>query len=90
LRLPYGDQGIFVWRQVFEAIGGFPEIAIMEDIAFMRMLRGRGKLTFLQSGLVTSGRRWTDNGLVKTTFVNWIITILFFVGIKLKLLRKLL
>src|SRR5258708_6388838 len=39
LRLPYGDQGIFVWRQVFEALGGFPEIPIMEDIAFARRLR---------------------------------------------------
>ena len=77
LKLPYGDQGIFVWRQVFEVLGGFPRIPIMEDVAFGRRLRRAGRVTFIRSGLVTSGRRWTANGVVKTTLVNWWVTILF-------------
>src|SRR5439155_20482075 len=49
LRLPYGDQGIFAWRQVFEALGGFPDIPFMEDIAFGRQLRRAGRLTFIRT-----------------------------------------
>src|SRR5437773_4547140 len=48
LRLPYGDQGLFLWRQVFEALAGFPDLPIMEDIAFARKLRGAGRITFIR------------------------------------------
>lgn len=88
LRLPYGDQGIFVWRQVFEEIGGFPAIPIMEDLAFSRRLRRAGRLTFLRTGLVTSARRWQANGLVKTTLVNWWVTLLFLLRVPPRQLRR--
>jgi len=88
LRLPYGDQGIFVWRQVFEVLGGYPEIAIMEDVAFARRLRRAGRLTFIRSGLVTSARRWTANGVLRTTLVNWWVTLLFFWRVRPARLRR--
>jgi rSAM/selenodomain-associated transferase 2 len=88
LRLPYGDQGIFVWRQVFEALGGFPEIPIMEDLSFARRLRNAGRLTFIRAGLVTSGRRWNANGVVRTTLVNWWVTTLFFLRFPPRRLRR--
>lgn len=88
MRLPYGDQGIFVWRQVFEALGGFSEIPIMEDIAFARQLRRAGRLTFLRSGLVTSGRRWNTNGVLRTALVNWWVTTLFFLRVPPNQLRR--
>ena len=88
LRLPYGDQGIFVWRQVFEALGGFPEIPIMEDIAFTRRLRRAGRLTFIHSGLETNERRWSISGVVRTTLVNWWVTILFFLHVPPSELRR--
>jgi rSAM/selenodomain-associated transferase 2 len=88
LRLPYGDQGIFVWRQVFDALGSFPELPIMEDIAFGRRLRRTGRLTFISSGLTTSGRRWLANGVLKTTLVNWWVTLLFFVRVSPRRLRR--
>src|SRR5579871_1039037 len=88
LRLPYGDQGIFVWRQVFDALGGFPEIPIMEDVSFARRLRRAGHLTFIRSGLVTSGRRWNVNGVVRTTLVNWWVTALFFFRVPPRELRR--
>lgn len=87
-RLPYGDQGMFVWRQVFESLDGFPEIPIMEDVAFARKLRRAGRLTFLRSGLVTSARRWLANGLVKTTLVNWWVTFLFVLRVAPRDLRR--
>ncbi len=88
LRLPCGNQGIFVWRQVFGAIGGFPEIPMMEDITFARRLRRAGRLTFLPFGLVASGRRWNANGVLRTMLVNWWVTTLFFLGIPPQRLRR--
>ncbi|HTS16752.1 MAG TPA: TIGR04283 family arsenosugar biosynthesis glycosyltransferase [Verrucomicrobiae bacterium] len=88
LRLPYGNQGIFVWRQVFEALGGFPEIPIMEDVSFARRLRRAGRLTFIRSGLVTSGRRWNANGVVRTTLVNWWVTALFLLRVPPRQIRR--
>ena len=88
LRLPYGDQGIFVWRQVFDVLDGFPEIPIMEDVAFGRRLRRAGRVTFIPSGLVSSARRWYANGVVKTTLVNWWVTLLFLLRVSPRRLRR--
>ena len=88
LRLPYGDQGIFVWRQVFAALGGFPDIPIMEDVAFARQLRRAGRLTFVRRGLVTGGRRWNANGVLTTALVNWWVTVLFFLRVPPRQLRR--
>ncbi len=88
LRLPYGDQGLFVWRQVFEALEGFPDVPIMEDISFVLRLRQAGRLTFIRTGLITSGRRWNANGVVKTTLVNWWVTVLFFLRVPPRTLRR--
>ncbi len=88
LKLPYADQGVFVWRQVFEALGGFPKIPIMEDIALGRRLRRAGRMTFIRSGLVTSARRWDANGILKTTLINWWVTVLFFFRVSPQRLRR--
>ncbi len=88
LRLPYGDQGIFCWRQVFNMIEGFPEQPIMEDLAFVRKLRRAGRLTFLETGLLTSARRWRANGVLKTTLVNWWVAFLYFLHIPPRELRR--
>lgn len=88
LRLPYGDQGVFVWRQVFEALEGFPEIPIMEDVVFARKLRRAGRLTIIPTGLITSGRRWNANGVFKTTLVNWWVSLLFLLRVPPTQLRR--
>ena len=88
LRLPYGDQGIFVWRQVFDVLGGFPDVPIMEDIGFARRLRRAGRITFIASGLVSSARRWNANGVLTTTLVNWWVTLLFFLRVPPLKLRR--
>lgn len=62
LELPYGDQGIFVRRDVFLEIGGFAPLPLMEDVDFIRRLKRRGRLRHLPIGLRTSARRWEREG----------------------------
>ncbi len=88
LGLPYGDQGVFVWRQVFSALGGYPEIPILEDLAFARQLRNAGRLTFVHTGLVASSRRWNANGVFRTELVHWWIMVLFFLRVPPRQLRR--
>jgi GT2 family glycosyltransferase len=72
-RLPYGDQALFVRRCVFEAIGGFPELSIMEDFEFVRRLRRRGSIALLEETACTSGRRWQHLGFLRTTVINQLV-----------------
>ncbi|QDU59408.1 Glycosyl transferase family 2 [Planctomycetes bacterium Pan216] len=61
----YGDQGIFVRRSVFEAIGGYPERGLMEASAFCMRLRREGKLTLIHKPMVTSSRRFLEGGVFR-------------------------
>ena len=66
-----GDQAIFVCRSVFMQAGGFPSIALMEDVALSRILRRIRKPLCLRERVVTSGRRWLRHGILKTIFLMW-------------------
>jgi rSAM/selenodomain-associated transferase 2 len=66
-----GDQGLFVRRDVFAAVGGYPDIPLMEDIALSRVLRGRSRPRCLPVRLTTSSRRWEENGAWRTIAVMW-------------------
>ncbi|MEF8834102.1 MAG: TIGR04283 family arsenosugar biosynthesis glycosyltransferase [Halofilum sp. (in: g-proteobacteria)] len=66
-----GDQGLFVRRAAFDAVGGFPEIRLMEDIALSRALRRRGRPLCLGVRLTTSARRWLDHGILRTIWLMW-------------------
>lgn len=70
-RMAYGDQGIFLRRDIFEDVGGFPEVALMEDVRLMRKLRARNRLILLPGPLHTSARRWQQHGAVRQTLRNW-------------------
>ena len=70
LHRPYGDQGLFLTRSTFEALGGFPEQPLMEDFEFVRRLRRRGRIAIAPVPLITSARRWEKLGLVRTTLRN--------------------
>ena len=74
-QLPYGDQAIFLPKVIFERIGGFPEVAIGEDLLLVRRLNRRGKIQIAPSEAITSGRRWKTLGLFRTTLINAIIAI---------------
>lgn len=68
---PYGDQGIFVRREVFQAIGGFPKVRLLEDVLLMRKLRAIGRTVLLPGPLHVSARRWLENGVIRQTLRNW-------------------
>lgn len=76
-----GDQGIFVRRELFDAIGGFPDIALMEDIELSRSLRARAKPHCLGPLLTTSSRRWREHGVLKTIVTMWSLRLAWFAGV---------
>jgi len=75
-----GDQGLFVERALLEQIGGFPEIELMEDIAISRILRRSGPPLCLSATLVTSSRRWENNGIWRTIVLMWRLRLAYFLG----------
>lgn len=69
--MPYGDQGLFLRREEFEAVGGFPVMPVMEDYALVRTLKRRGKVLILDAPAITSVRRWERRGVFMTTLRNF-------------------
>jgi rSAM/selenodomain-associated transferase 2 len=67
----YGDQGIFVRRPVFERLGGFPELRLMEDLYFMKRLKREGRIALIDPPLRISARRWQKQGMLRQTLRNW-------------------
>lgn len=66
-----GDQAIFVRRATFTEVGGFPDIALMEDIALSKALRRRSPPACLSQRVTTSGRRWESRGVLRTIVLMW-------------------
>ena len=89
LRIFYGDGGIFIRRFHFDQIGGFPDIPIMEEVGFSRKLRRQGEVTFVEPMIHISARRWQENGIVRTTLTNWVITLLYLLRVPPHHLAKL-
>ena len=84
----YGDSGIFVRRKVFEAMGGFMPLPIMDDYEFVRRLERGGRTVCLRSSLVTSDRRWRVQGLLRTLW-SWIwIQTLYSLGVPARHLAR--
>jgi rSAM/selenodomain-associated transferase 2/rSAM/selenodomain-associated transferase 1 len=80
-QLPYGDQGLFVPRQLFSEIGGFPDYPIMEDFELVRRLKKFGKIAILPDSVITSPRRWQNIGAFRSWLINQIILAGYFIGI---------
>ena len=70
-KLPYGDQGIFLRREVFEQLGGFPEVALMEDVLLMQAFRRLARPVLLPGPHHVNARRWQHRGVVGQTLRNW-------------------
>jgi len=81
LQMPYGDQGIFLKKETFEKVGGFPILPIMEDFQLIRTLKKQGKIRLAAASVLTSARRWERLGVIQTTLINQIIIIGYFLGI---------
>ncbi len=77
-----GDQAIFVRRQIFEQMGGFPDIPLMEDIEFSRRLKRQGPTAALTDCVTTSFRRWEQNGPLRTILLMWTLRFLYWLGVR--------
>ena len=75
-----GDQALFVTRSLFERIGRYPEIALMEDIALSKILRRCGAPLCLRARVTTSGRRWEKHGILKTVLLMWRLRLAYSLG----------
>ena len=80
-----GDQAIFVRR---EAFAGFPDIALMEDVAFSTAMKRRGPPACLRSRVLTSGRRWESRGVLRTVALMWRLRLLYFLGARPEALAR--
>jgi rSAM/selenodomain-associated transferase 2 len=76
-----GDQAIFVRREVFERLGGYPDIPLMEDIALCRTLKRLGGVACLRSRVMTSARRWESEGVWRTILRMWTLKLLYLAGV---------
>lgn len=81
LKMPYGDQAIFIRTTVFHEIAGFSNLPIMEDFELMQRLKQRGRIAILPAAVFTSGRRWQKLGVIKTTLINQLIILGYFLGV---------
>lgn len=77
----YGDQGLFLRSIIFRGIGGFKRIPIMEDVEIWKRLRGLGKFVKLDTPVVTSARRYLQNGIIRQQVLNTILVILYHLGV---------
>lgn len=75
-----GDQAMFVRREVFEAVGGFPDIPLMEDIALSALLRRKSAPACLRAPVITSARRWEHHGVLRTIALMWSLRLRYFFG----------
>jgi rSAM/selenodomain-associated transferase 2 len=75
-----GDQAIFVRRDAFDALGGYPDQPLMEDIVFSRRARRLGRPACLRAKVSTSGRRWEKHGVWRTILLMWKLRLAYFFG----------
>jgi rSAM/selenodomain-associated transferase 2 len=87
-RIATGDQALFVRRAVFESMGGFEPIPLMEDLAFTRALKQRGRIACLHLQVETSSRRWQQDGPLRTVLLMWWLRLLYFCGVPPDRLRR--
>jgi rSAM/selenodomain-associated transferase 2 len=76
-----GDQAIFARRSVFERLGGYPPLPLMEDIAFCRALKRAGRIACLRERVVTSARRWQQRGVARTVLLMWLLRLAYYAGV---------
>lgn len=81
LRLPYGDQGLFVTRTLYERAGGFLPLPLMEDVTLVRALGRLGPVHLLDAAVTASPRRWRRAGLLGGTVRNWSLLAAWMLGV---------
>lgn len=84
-----GDQAIFVTRAAFEAVGGFPDLPLMEDVEFSRRLKALSPPACLRARVMTSGRRWESRGVWRTIVLMWRLRFAYWRGVPAERLARL-
>jgi rSAM/selenodomain-associated transferase 2 len=88
LRLPYGDQGLFIRRRVFDTLRGFRDMPLMEDVEFVTRMVHAGRVVELPLQLRTSARRWRRDGWFRHSTKNLLMVGLYFMGVKTERLAR--
>jgi rSAM/selenodomain-associated transferase 2 len=83
-----GDQAMFVTREAFEAVGRFPDLPLMEDIALSQELKRLCRPCCIGTPVVTSGRRWEQYGVVRTIVLMWQLRLAYYLGVAPALLAR--
>jgi rSAM/selenodomain-associated transferase 2 len=83
-----GDQAIFVRRELFQRVGGFPDQPLMEDIELSKRLRKLSRPACLRQRVTTSGRRWEQHGVLRTIVLMWMLRALYWIGLPAERLAR--
>ncbi|MEA5583186.1 TIGR04283 family arsenosugar biosynthesis glycosyltransferase [Nodularia harveyana UHCC-0300] len=87
-QMPYGDQAIFLTKEIFQKNGQFPNLPIMEDFELIRRLKPIGKISIIPVPVITSARRWLDKGVIYTTLLNQIVITAYILGVSPERIRS--
>lgn len=85
----YGDQAIFVRRDIFLKVGGFDNVPLFEDILFSKKMAKEGKICVLNKKVLVSPRRWQKNGIIMTTIIFWLLSLGLSLGFSFDRLKRL-
>jgi len=83
-----GDQAIFLAKSLFDKLGGYAELPLMEDIELSIRLKAYGRPACVRPALITSSRRWEENGIIKTVLLMWRLRWAYYRGIPAAVLAK--
>jgi rSAM/selenodomain-associated transferase 2 len=83
-----GDQAVFVRRDVFERLGGFAPLPLMEDVELTSRLKRAGRVAALRLAVATSGRRWEEHGVVRTIVLMWTLRLAYACGVPAERLAR--
>ncbi len=88
-KVPYGDQAIFIRKNIFEKIKGYENISLMEDVNLMQKLKKENlNIKISKQKVITSARKWENKGIIYTTLRNWILISLYYCGVNPNKLTK--
>lgn len=87
-KIMFGDQGIFIRREAFDRLGGFPDIPIMEDLQFSLEARRHIRIGQCRIRIITSARRFKKNGVLRTIMLMHWLKLLYFIGADTKKLNE--
>ncbi|MBI5074355.1 MAG: TIGR04283 family arsenosugar biosynthesis glycosyltransferase [Nitrospirae bacterium] len=87
--LPYGDQAIFIRKDLFHKLNGYQNIPLMEDVELIEKMKRTGKITILDKKAFTSERRWSNKGLIRTAAINQLTMMLYKLGVSPEALFRL-